>query len=54
MPEILAAMKRSTLGFHGFLLGVMKSDGAEFRNDINVVLVARRYGPIREAIASKR
>ena len=48
-PRILAAMKPgSTLGLsHGFLLGVMKSDGAEFRNDINVVLVvAERYGPV--------
>ena len=41
-PRILAAMKPgSTLGLsHGFLLGVMKNDGAEFRKDINVVLVA--------------
>ena len=47
-PRILAAMKPgSTLGLsHGFLLGVMKSDGAEFRNDINVVLVAPKgMGP---------
>merc|ERR1712100_350815 len=47
-PRILAAMKPgSTLGLsHGFLLGVMKSEGAEFRNDINVVLVAPKgMGP---------
>lgn len=47
-PRILAAMKPgSTLGLsHGFLLGVMQSDGAEFRNDINVVLVAPKgMGP---------
>ena len=31
----------STLGLsHGFLLGVMRSDGVDFRKDINVVLVA--------------
>ncbi len=31
----------STLGLsHGFLLGVMQNDGADFRPDINVVLVA--------------
>lgn len=31
----------STLGLsHGFLLGVMKNDGVDFRKDINVVLVA--------------
>jgi hypothetical protein len=41
-PRILAAMKPgATLGLsHGFLLGIMKNDGAEFRKDINVVLVA--------------
>jgi ketol-acid reductoisomerase len=32
---------RATLGLsHGFLLGVMKNDGVDFRKDINVVLVA--------------
>ena len=31
----------ATLGLsHGFLLGVMKNDGVDFRRDINVVLVA--------------
>jgi ketol-acid reductoisomerase len=47
-PRILAAMKPgSTLGLsHGFLLGVMKSEGATFRPDINVVLVAPKgMGP---------
>ncbi len=41
-PRILAAMKPgATLGLsHGFLLGVMQSDGTDFRKDINVVLVA--------------
>jgi len=46
-PRILAAMKPgATLGLsHGFLLGIMKNDGAEFRKDINVVLVAKGMGP---------
>jgi len=47
-PRILAAMKPgATLGLsHGFLLGIMKNDGAEFRKDINVVLVAPKgMGP---------
>ena len=47
-PRILAAMKPgSTLGLsHGFLLGVMNSEGAKFREDINVVLVAPKgMGP---------
>ena len=47
-PRILAAMKPgSTLGLsHGFLLGVMKNEGADFRNDINVCLVAPKgMGP---------
>jgi len=47
-PRILAAMKPgSTLGLsHGFLLGVMKNDGVDFRKDINVVLVAPKgMGP---------
>ena len=37
----------ATLGLsHGFLLGVMKNDGADFRNDIDVVLVAPKgMGP---------
>ena len=41
-PRLLAAMKPgATLGLsHGFLLGVMKNDGVDFRRDINVVLVA--------------
>ena len=31
----------ATLGLsHGFLLGVLKNDGVDFRKDINVVLVA--------------
>ena len=47
-PRLLAAMKPgSTLGLsHGFLLGVMKNDGVDFRDDINVVLVAPKgMGP---------
>jgi ketol-acid reductoisomerase len=47
-PRILAAMKPgATLGLsHGFLLGVMKNDGVDFRQDINVVLVAPKgMGP---------
>jgi len=47
-PRILAAMKPgATLGLsHGFLLGVMKNEGAEFRSDINVCLVAPKgMGP---------
>jgi ketol-acid reductoisomerase len=47
-PRILAAMKPgATLGLsHGFLLGVMQNDGADFREDINVVLVAPKgMGP---------
>ena len=47
-PRVLAAMKPgATLGLsHGFLLGVMKSRGDEFRPDINVVLVAPKgMGP---------
>ena len=41
-PRILAAMKPgATLGLsHGFLLGVLKNDGVDFRDDINVILVA--------------
>ncbi len=31
----------ATLGLsHGFLLGVMRNDGVDFRPDVNVVLVA--------------
>jgi len=47
-PRVLAAMKPgATLGLsHGFLLGVMQSDGADFRDDIDVVLVAPKgMGP---------
>ena len=47
-PRILAAMKPgATLGLsHGFLLGVMQNEGADFRPDINVVLVAPKgMGP---------
>merc|ERR1719353_1523891 len=47
-PEIMEAMKPgATLGLsHGFLLGVMQSDGTDFRKDINVVLVAPKgMGP---------
>lgn len=41
-PRILAALKPgATLGLsHGFLLGVMQNDGADFRPDINVILMA--------------
>lgn len=35
----------ATLGLsHGFLLGVMRNDGVDFRKDINVVLVAPKVG----------
>ncbi|KAF5833673.1 hypothetical protein DUNSADRAFT_9943 [Dunaliella salina] len=47
-PRLLAALKPgATLGLsHGFLLGVMKSDGVDFRKDINVVLMAPKgMGP---------
>lgn len=47
-PRLLAALKPgATLGLsHGFLLGVMKSDGADFRPDVNVVLMAPKgMGP---------
>jgi hypothetical protein len=38
----------ATLGLsHGFLLGVMKNDGVDFRKDINVVLVAPKVRRIR-------
>lgn len=48
--RILAAMKPgSTLGLsHGFLLGVMQNDGADFRKDINVVLVAPKVGGVHD------
>ena len=41
-PRLLAAMQPgAVLGLsHGFLLGVMQSDGADFRDDIDVVLMA--------------
>jgi ketol-acid reductoisomerase len=47
-PKLLAAMKPgATLGLsHGFLLGVMKNEGVDFRKDINVVLMAPKgMGP---------
>ena len=46
-PRILAMKPGATLGLsHGFLLGVMQSDGETFREDINVVLVAPKgMGP---------
>jgi ketol-acid reductoisomerase len=46
--RVLAAMKPgATLGLsHGFLLGVLKNDHVDFREDINVVLVAPKgMGP---------
>jgi ketol-acid reductoisomerase len=46
--QVLAAMKPgATLGLsHGFLLGVMKNEKADFRKDINVVLMAPKgMGP---------
>lgn len=46
--EILPAMKSgATLGLsHGFLLAVMKADGEEFRDDINVIAVCPKgMGP---------
>lgn len=37
----------ATLGLsHGFLLGVLKNDGVDFRKDINVVLVAPKVGDL--------
>jgi hypothetical protein len=47
-PRVLAAMKPgATLGLsHGFLLGVMQSDGVDFRKDVNVVLVAPKVGGV--------
>ena len=41
-PRLLAAMKPgATLGLsHGFLLGAMRNDEKDFRDDINVILVA--------------
>ena len=41
-PRLLAAMKPgATLGLsHGFLLGAMRNDEKDFREDINVILVA--------------
>lgn len=47
-PRLLAALKPgATLGLsHGFLLGVMRSDSADFRPDMNVVLMAPKgMGP---------
>lgn len=47
-PKLLSAMKPgATLGLsHGFLLGAMQNDGVDFREDINVVLVAPKgMGP---------
>ena len=39
----------ATLGLsHGFLLGVLKNDGVDFRKDINVVLVAPKVGAFHE------
>ena len=46
--QVLAAMKAgATLGLsHGFLLGAMRNDSADFRQDINVVLMAPKgMGP---------
>jgi ketol-acid reductoisomerase len=40
----------ATLGLsHGFLLGVMKNDGVDFRKDINVVLVAPKVGSAQDS-----
>ncbi|KAK9793443.1 hypothetical protein WJX73_004078 [Symbiochloris irregularis] len=47
-PRLLAGLKPgATLGLsHGFLLGVLQNDGVEFRNDINVILMAPKgMGP---------
>jgi len=47
-PRLLAAMKPgSTLGLsHGFLLGVMRSNGESFRPDVNVIAVCPKgMGP---------
>lgn len=55
-PRILAAMKPgATLGLsHGFLLGVLKNDGVDFRKDINVVLVAPKVQPFMSALLMTR
>ncbi len=52
-PRVLAAMKPgATLGLsHGFLLGVMRNDGVDFRKDINVVLVAPKV-PLQSSTIS--
>lgn len=43
----------ATLGLsHGFLLGVMKNDGVDFRKDINVVLVAPKVPPAPPSLAA--
>ena len=46
--RVLAAMKPgATLGLsHGFLLGVLKNDNVDFREDINVVLVAPKVNGV--------
>ena len=52
-PRILAAMKPgATLGLsHGFLLGVMQNDGADFRDDIDVILMAPKVRALPRATA---
>ena len=54
-PRILAAMKPgATLGLsHGFLLGVMQNDGADFREDIDVILMAPKVRALPSATLPK-
>lgn len=43
----------ATLGLsHGFLLGVMQNDGASFRDDINVILMAPKVSHALQVICS--
>lgn len=51
----------ATLGLsHGFLLGVLKNDGVDFRDDINVILVAPKvtysvvYGLMLSGLLQRR
>lgn len=45
----------ATLGLsHGFLLGVMRNDGVDFRPDINVILVAPKVAPPLLRLAALR
>lgn len=50
-PRLLAGLKPgATLGLsHGFLLGVLQNDGVDFRNDINVILMAPKVQELLHA-----